>query len=167
MPQKNHRFLLEAFERAARRRDDLVLLCVGSGEAQALAESWVAERGLASRVRFLGQRDDVNELYQAFDAFTLPSLYEGLGLVGVEAQAAGLPCILSNTITREVDVTGTCGFLPIDDPDLWADAMCAVEPRSDEARAGIDKADFANYDIVRQGAWLTDKYIRLYEGDRR
>lgn len=163
MPQKNHRFLLEAFSRAAKRRDDLVLLCVGSGEAEALAESWVRERGLASKVKFLGQRSDVNELYQAFDAFALPSLYEGLCLVGVEAQAAGLPCLLSDRITREVDVTGTCEFLPIDDPDVWADALCAVEPRGDAERAGIDHADFANYDIVRQGAWLTDKYLELYE----
>lgn len=163
-PQKNHRYLLEAFSRAAKKRDNLVLLCVGSGEAEAHAESWVAERGLESRVRFLGQRDDVSDLYQAFDAFVLPSLYEGLCLVGVEAQAAGLPCVLSDRITREVDVTGTCGFLPIDDPDVWADALCALEPRSDDQRAGIAHADFANYDVVRQGQWLTQKYLELYEG---
>jgi glycosyltransferase EpsF len=166
-PQKNHRFLLEAFSRAAAKRDDLVLLCAGSGEAEALAESWVAERGLTGKVRFLGQRDDVNELYQAFDVFAMPSLYEGLGLVGVEAQAVGLPCLLSDRITREVDVTGTCDFLPIDDPDVWADAMCAVEPRTDAERAGIDRADFTNYNIVRQGQCLTDKYLDLYEGAER
>lgn len=164
MPQKNHQFLLEAFSRAAKRRDDLVLLCVGSGEAQIFAENWVRERGLASKVRFLGQRDDVNELYQAFDAFALPSLYEGLCLVGVEAQAAGLPCTLSDRITREVDVTGTCNFLTIDDLNVWADALCAVQPWADERRAGIDRTSFANYDIARQGAWLTEKYLRLYEG---
>ncbi len=163
MPQKNHGFLIEALARACERRDDLVLLCVGSGEAEALAESSVAERGLSDKVKFLGQRDDVNELYQAFDAFALPSLYEGLGLVGVEAQAAGLPCILSDAITREVDVTGTCDFLPIDDPDVWAEAFCHIEPRTEAERAGIDHADFANYDIVRQGAWLTERYLQLYE----
>jgi len=164
MPQKNHRFLLDAFSRAAQRRDDLVLLCVGSGEAEALAESWVREHGLQAKVRFLGQRDDVNRLYQAFDVFALPSLYEGLGLVGVEAQAAGLPCLLSDRITREVDVTGTCEFLPINDPKVWADALCALEPKTDVERSATDRSDFANYDIVKQGQWLTDKYLRLYEG---
>lgn len=163
-PQKNHRFLLEAFSRAAKKRDNLVLLCVGSGEDEVHAEGWVAERGLGSRVRFLGQRGDVSDLYQAFDAFVLPSLYEGLGLVGVEAQAAGLPCVLSDRITREVDLTETCGFLPIDDPDAWAEALCALEPSSDDERAGIDHADFTNYDVVRQGQWLTQKYLDLYEG---
>ena len=161
MAQKNHQFLLEVFEQVAKKRDDAVLALVGTGEAEARAESWVRERGLSDKVKFLGQREDVNELYQAFDAFALPSLYEGLGLVGVEAQVAGLPCLLSDRITREVDVTGTCQFLPIDDPKTWADALCALEPRTDVERAATDRADFANYDIVRQGQWLTNKYLEL------
>ena len=167
MPQKNHRFLLEAFELASRRRDNLVLLCVGTGEAESLAKRWVAEHGLENKVKFLGHRDDVNKLYQVFDAFALPSLYEGLGLVGVEAQAAGLPCLLSDRITREVDVTGTCDFLPINDPKNWADALCAVQPRVDSERYGIDREDFANYDIERQGMWLTNRYLQLYKEANR
>lgn len=162
MPQKNHRFLLEAFEQVVKRLDDVVLVLVGTGEAEALAESWVREHGLQAKVRFLGQRDDVNRLYQAFDVFALPSLYEGLCLVGVEAQAAGLPCLLSDRITREVDVTGTCEFLPINDPKVWADALCALEPKTDVERSATDRSDFANYDIVKQGQWLTDKYLRLF-----
>lgn len=161
MPQKNHGFLIDVFERVAKRRSDAVLLCVGSGETESLVKSLVTKRGLSDRVRFLEQRDDVNELYQAFDAFVLPSLYEGLCLVGVEAQAAGLPCVLSDRITREVDVTGTCDFLPIDDHGVWADALYAMEPRGDADRAGIDHSDFENYDIVRQGVWLTDRYLQL------
>lgn len=163
MPQKNHGFLIDAFERIAKHCDDAVLLCVGSGETENLVKNLVSKRGLSDRVRFLGQRDDVNKLYQAFDAFALPSLYEGLCLVGVEAQAAGLPCVLSDRITREVDVTGTCEFLPIDDPNAWADALCAVELRPNDQRTSVDHSDFANYDIVRQGAWLTETYMRLYE----
>lgn len=163
MPQKNYAFLIEAFARACEKRDDLVLVCVGSGEAEAVAESSVAERGLADKVKLLGQRSDVNELYQAFDAFALPSLYEGLCLVGVEAQAAGLPCLFSDAITHEVDVTGKSSFMPIDDPDIWADAFCEIVPKSDIVRAGIDHGDFDNYDIVQQGQWLTNKYLQLNE----
>jgi glycosyltransferase EpsF len=161
MPQKNHAFLIEAFAKACEKRDDLVLVCVGSGEAEAVAESSVAERGLSDKVKFLGQRNDVNELYQAFDAFALPSLYEGLGLVGVEAQAAGLPCLFSDAITREVDVTGKSSFMSIDDPDIWADAFCGIEPRPNAERAGIDRSDFSDYDIVQQGQWLTNKYLQF------
>ena len=113
---------------------------------------------------FLGQRDDIDRLYQAFDVFILPSLYEGLGLVGVEAQRAGLPCLLSDTITREVDVTRTCRFLPIDDPQVWADMLCSFERRTVKRRTDVDCGLFTDYDIVRQGEWLTDKYLELCKG---
>lgn len=162
MPQKNHQFLLKSFEGVAKRRDNAVLVLVGTGEGKASAESWVREHGLANKVKFLGQRSDVDELYQAFDAFALPSLYEGLGIVGIEAQASGLPCLLSDRITREVDVTHSCKFLSVDDLTEWVDAMCAMKPRSSEARATTEPTDFANYDIVKQGKWLTENYIRLY-----
>ena len=159
MTQKNHGFLIDAFARACQKRDDLVLLCVGSGEAMIHMKNSVAERGLANKVRLLGQRDDVDRLYQAFDAFVLPSLYEGLGLVGVEAQAAGLPCFLSDTITREVNVTRACRFLPINDPQVWAEAFCSLEPKTIKQRAEIDHERFADYDIMRQGKWLTEAPI--------
>lgn len=158
VPQKNHRFLIGAFAELARRRPDAVLLLVGSGEAEVLAESWAAERGVAGRVRFLGQRDDVDRLYQAFDAFALPSLYEGLGLVGVEAQRAGLPCFLSDSITREVDVTGTVRFLPIEDPVVWADALCDVEPG---VRVPARAEDFEDYDIDHAAEGLAALYLDL------
>lgn len=160
---KNHFFLLKVFEQVVAERPAAKLLLVGAGELRPSIESWVAEHKLCDKVFFLGQRDDVERLYQAFDVFALPSLYEGLGLVGVEAQRAGLPCLLSDAITREVDVTGTCEFLPIDDSEIWTDALCALETKSDAERADTSCTAFSDYDIVRQGAWLTDKYLELYE----
>ena len=160
---KNQDFLVDAFAQLLEQRPDSVLCFAGTGETENAVENLAAERGIADHVRFLGQRDDANRLYQAFDAFTLPSLYEGLGLVGVEAQAAGLPCVLSDRITHEVDLTRTCEFVPIDDPQRWADALATITPRSDEERASVDHEDFSDYDIERQGAWLTDRYLQLYE----
>ncbi|WP_322290504.1 glycosyltransferase, partial [Paratractidigestivibacter sp.] len=159
--QKNHGFLIDVFDQVAKRRDDAVLLLVGAGEAEASVECLVAERGLAGRVRFLGQRADMPDVYAAFDAFVLPSLYEGLCLVGVEAQRSGLPCLLSDTITREVDVSGECLFLPIDDSLVWADALCGSEARVDTDRAAVGDAPFADYDIDRQAARLAEKYLEL------
>lgn len=163
--QKNHSFLIDVFSEVAKRRQDAVLLLVGTGEAEAYVERSVAERGLSNRVKFLGQRSDMADMYAAFDAFVLPSLYEGLGLVGVEAQRSGLPCLLSDQITSEVDVTGECRFLPINDSALWADAICDIEPREDGCRAGVVDKLFANYDIERQGLWLTQRYMGLCTGD--
>ncbi len=163
MPQKNQSFLIESFAQTCKVRNDIVLLCVGSGDDEPKIKEMASELGIKNKVKFLGQRNDVNELYQAFDVFVLPSLYEGLGIVAVEAQAAGLPCLLSRTVTTEVDVTNTCKFLPIDDPQVWVNEFCNTKVRSDKERAQINKNDFVNYDIVRQGNWLTNKYEKLYK----
>lgn len=161
--QKNHAFLVEVFAEVLKRRPDAVLLLAGDGELRPLIERWVNEHGIAEYVRFLGQRDDIERLYQAFDVFVLPSLYEGLCLVGVEAQAAGLPCLLSDQITREVEVTGGCEFLPIGDVQTWADAVCAIEP-SVAKRTAANTVDFTSYDIERQGGRLMSKYLEIIEG---
>lgn len=163
MPQKNHRFLIEAFALAARHRPDLVLILVGSGEGETHAKGWAVEYGVADRVMFLGQREDVDRLYQSFDVFALPSLYEGLGLVGVEAQVAGLPCLLSDSIPREVDVTGAVRFLPINDPAVWAKAICEVKSGD---RLVVDRADFADYDIEHAARKLVNRYLDLVKGAR-
>lgn len=156
--QKNHAFLIDVFAEVAKRRDDAVLLLVGTGEAGASVKALVDERGLTDRVKFLGQRSDVNRLYQAFDAFVLPSLYEGLGLVGVEAQVAGLPCLFSDAITREVDVTGESCFLPIDHSKAWIEALSCLVPRKRAERSKLSLKKFDSYDIYKQSLILTEKY---------
>ena len=156
--QKNHAFLIDVFAEVAKRRDDAVLLLVGTGEAGASVKALVDERGLTDRVKFLGQRRDVNRLYQAFDAFVLPSLYEGLGLVGVEAQVAGLPCLFSDAITREVDVTGESCFLPIDHSKAWIEALSCLVPRKRAERSKLSLKKFDSYDIYKQSLILTEKY---------
>lgn len=164
MTQKNHKFLIDAFAEVARHRDDAVLLLVGSGELKPSIERRAVERGIAGKVSFLGQRDDVDRLYQAFDAFVLPSLYEGLCLVGVEAQRVGLPCLLSDTITREVDVTGTCKFLSIRDPRVWADALMSLPGCAEGVRAMKGHRDcFDRYDIEKAALKLTSYYRQLSE----
>ncbi|MBS6858619.1 MAG: glycosyltransferase [Collinsella sp.] len=85
-----------------------------------------------------------------------------LGLVGVEAQVSGLPCLLSDAITREVDVTGECKFLPIDSPAVWADEIDSLLPYSYEGRLSISSGQFADYNIELQGKRLTYKYLDLY-----
>lgn len=85
-----------------------------------------------------------------------------LCLVGVEAQVSGLPCLLSDSITREVDVTGECKFLPIDNPVVWADEINSLSPYSYDDRKSISSGLFADYNIDLQGKRLTRKYLDLY-----
>lgn len=123
--QKNHSFLIRAFARFHEEAPDSVLLLAGAGPLQEGAEALVAELGIQDIVRFLGQRPDANRLHQAFDVFALPSLYEGFCVVGVEAQAAGLPCLFSDAITREVGLDPRSRFLPLDE-QVWVDALRKV-----------------------------------------
>lgn len=102
--QKNHTFLIDIFNQFHKKEKNSILLLAGQGPLQEEIKNKVRELGLDDSVRFLGQRNDANELYQAFDVFLLPSLYEGLPVVGVEAQASGLLCFFSDDMTKETKV---------------------------------------------------------------
>ena len=157
---KNQFFLLEACSAAIRINPDLVLLIAGDGELREELENAAAKLGLGSTVRFLGFRDDIPDLLHAADMFVLPSLFEGLPGGAIEAQAAGLPCLLSNTITRETKVTNNVEFLPIDKgTSVWAERManCHTYSRND----AIDDVRRAGYDIVDAAKRLTEFYIKL------
>ena len=114
--------------------------------------------GVSDRVRFLGQRNDASRIYQAFDVFCLPSLYEGLGIVTVEAQVSGLPCILSTEVPHEAYVAGMVQFLPISDPTVWADTLTKMESG---ARIDVRREDFEDYDIDHAANKLAVRYLEL------
>ena len=103
--QKNHIFLVDVFKEYHKKNPDLKLLLVGSGPLEDEIKKKVERLNLKDSVLFLGQRDDINKLYSVMDVFCLPSLYEGLPVVGVEAQAAGLPCVFSDKITNDTVIT--------------------------------------------------------------
>ena len=111
--QKNHDFLIDIFNEIYKQNKDTILLLAGEGPLKEEIENKVKKLGLEKNVMFLGQRNDANELYQAMDAFVLPSLYEGLPVVGVEAQAAGLPCFFSTDMTKETKVLETTVFMSL------------------------------------------------------
>lgn len=160
MPQKNQTFLVDLLADLLPSRSNTMLVFVGEGPDKAEVQQHAEELSVAEHVMFLGQRSDVNRLYQAFDVFCLPSLYEGLCLVGVEAQRAGLPCLFSDAITREVDVTGTSRFMPIDSYEEWSSSISALEPGT-----RIDSSDkaFSDYDISENARKLTSMYLKLFE----
>jgi glycosyltransferase involved in cell wall biosynthesis len=103
--QKNHRFLLQIAAELCEQDSRMVLLLVGEGPLRHDIEEDVAQLGLKDRIVFTGSRPDVPQLMQGvMDLFLLPSLYEGLGLVLIEAQAAGLPCLVSDVVPEEAEV---------------------------------------------------------------
>ena len=159
--QKNHRFLLDAFKSLLRLRNDAVLMLIGNGEYEAELRTAAIDMGISERVRFLGSRSDVAELYQAMDFFVLPSLFEGIPVVGVEAQFAGLPCLFSDAVPREVAFTDGCRFIPLGaGADAWAEGIAVASARN----RSPDVSDSA-YDIKNAHGFLEETYMSLYGED--
>jgi glycosyltransferase involved in cell wall biosynthesis len=155
--QKNHEFLIEIFKSVYEKNADATLLLVGEGHLRAEIEKKVEKLGLKSNVKFLGVREDIAHLMQAMDIFLFPSLFEGLPVVLVEAQAAGLNCIVSDAITNETDITGLIQYLNLNDSiQKWVDQIFnTTTEHADTSQmlrsGGFDTATMAN--------WLTEFYL--------
>lgn len=125
MYQKNHEFLVQVFALLKRQCPDARLLLVGEGELEQQIRDKVAESGLQPDVIFTGARGDVAKLYSVMDVFCLPSRYEGLPVVALEAQTNGLPTLFSDKITSEAALSETTTCLSLDDAAPWAEQACA------------------------------------------
>ena len=122
-PQKNHDFLIDVFAEIKKEKPDAELILVGTGPLEEKVKSKVVEKGLADCVQFLGNRKDMNRIYQAMDVFVFPSLFEGLGIVAIEAQAAGVPIVCSEGLPPETDITPIYRKLLLSDgAEKWANA---------------------------------------------
>ena len=161
--QKNHAFLLEAFARLHQREPRARLVLVGDGPDLLTLEAKAVSLGVENEVLFLGQRDDVPRLLMAFDLFAMPSRFEGLGMAAVEAQAAGLPCLLSDAFPKEAAITDRVTFLEPEDPDLWAERMLdALEGLAAEARPDtLAQIARAGYDLSGAAERLTQRFEQL------
>lgn len=157
--QKNHTLLIEIFREIKHLRHDAKLLLVGRGpkenEIRALASSY----GILEDIVFAGQREDVDRLYQAMDIFVLPSLFEGFGMVNIEAQTSGLPCFVSDTVAPEVAVTDLVHFLPLTiPPEKWAKEILSRAVPGEERRDRLDEIVRAGYDITTTAKKLYSFY---------
>lgn len=159
-PQKNHSFLIECFYRLKRTESDAVLLLVGDGPLFDRIQKKVTDLGLEDSVIFLGQREDVNVLYQAMDVFVLPSLYEGLPLVGVEAQAAGLPCLFSDQVTDEAVIIGDTQLLSLSrSAREWADRI--IRTRNYQRKSQTELTRLKEFDIRISAKDLGKRYEQM------
>jgi len=139
---KNHGFLLDMFASLQRQAPYSRLVLVGDGDLENSVRKKASDLGISGAVVFLGRRSDSERLFQAFDLFVMPSLFEGWGLAAMEAQCAGLPCLLSDKIPSAVNLTGNAVFLPLGDPGLWANAALKNTigfERWDQSRRIVEK----------------------------
>lgn len=118
--QKNHEFLIEVFSKIRSSLPDAQLLLVGRGNDEQRIQGLVEQKGLGDSVHFLGIRNDVESILAALDVFLFPSLWEGLGVALIEAEASGLPCLVSDALPSEAIISPLVKTLSLDDPDEWA-----------------------------------------------
>ncbi len=153
--QKNHKYLLEIFGALLRVQPQARLVLLGEG--QLLEETRALAAPLGDRVIFAGVRSDTARFYRAMDAFLLPSLFEGLPVVMVEAQAAGLPCFVSDTVDHSAAFADGVKFLPLGNKEAWVKALTA-SPLARNPQA-LAQTRAAGYDICTTAAYLQNFYL--------
>lgn len=159
--QKNHTFLIDIFNEYHKKNKKSILLLVGQGPKVEEIKEKVNNLNLSDSVVFLGQREDANELYQAFDIFLLPSLYEGLPVVGVEAQASGLLCLLSDEMTKETKVLSSTVFMSLSvSAKEWSN-MITKKIKKYKRLDTTKEITKNNFNIKEEAGKLENKYNEL------
>lgn len=157
--QKNHDFMLQVFSSYLKINENAVLMLVGNGELADEVKKLAVDYGVAANVRFMGQCLNVNELLQAMDMFLMTSFYEGLPFALIEAQAAGLKIISSDTVTTEVNVTGLIKYGSLNETaESWANKI--DEYKNEEFERKTDKTSLAIYDIEKTAKKMERYYVR-------
>ena len=152
--QKNYLFTLDIFADYMKEDPRARLFLVGNGELREAIDQKIIELQLDRSVTVLEYRDDVDHLLQMADVFLMPSLFEGLSVAAVEAQASGIRCLLSDKCDRNVNITGLCEFLPLE-KDRWVSAMKEETGLRPYTKEDIIKAGF---DVKTTAKWLEEFY---------
>lgn len=162
VPQKNPLFLIDIFHSVSQKQDNAMLVMVGFGELEDEMIIKINELGLSGKVINLGRRDDIRQFYNAFDAFLLPSLYEGMPVVGIEAQCAGLPIFFSKNITEETTASELAYYISLEEtPEAWADIIIkATNNNIPVRRSHSDDVKRNGFDSHCEAVRLQNFYFR-------
>lgn len=156
MTQKNHTFLVDIFNEVCKKRTDAVLLLLGDGPLMAKTKYKINELSISDKVIFTGNLSNPEIYYNAMDCFVLPSLYEGLGIVCIEAQVNGLPCIVSNGVPKVAKISDKIEFLPLAESAVqWADKILDTK----NSNRKIPEGQFGEYDIIKKAPELERFYL--------
>ena len=158
--QKNHKLLIEIFNSLLKLERNALLILVGVGEKEEEIKKQIHELGLDSKVKFLGNRSDVNELYQAMDVFVMPSFFEGVPVVGIEAQFSDLPCIFSDRVPKEVKFNSKTQFVKLEAAlDEWVKSI--ERTKNIERNSNAKDLQNSQYDIKVAHSILENYYLDI------
>ena len=160
--QKNHELLIRVFAEVYRQNQNAALILIGTGELEADIRTLVKELRIEHAVFFTGIRRDIPDFLNAFDVFFLPSRYEGLPVVGIEAQAVGLPCLMSDAVTKDTAITPLVEFFPLHaDIEAWAQKLLSYEHT--QKRPYPDLLRASGFDIHHAAQDLCCWYENLFD----
>ena len=161
---KNQTFLIDVFQNFHKQYPQSKLLLVGEGELKNEMIQKVQSLHLENVISFLGSRSDVPDLLKAFDVFVFPSLGEGLSVAMLEAQCAGLPCVVSNTIPKEVEMTDLITYLPLNNqPETWCEQILKVSQKKNNRNQYPAILTEKGYDIRKNAEWLQNFYLEQWQ----
>lgn len=161
-PQKNHSFIIDVFNELLILEPNAQLLLIGNGEGEEAIKNKVNKLNITNSVKFLGVRSDIPELLMASDVYLFPSIYEGVSLATIEAQASGLPCFFSDSIPQECKVTDNVNFISLEkSPSYWAEQI--FNSRHCNRTNNYEHIKNAGYDICDKAQWLENFYLNCGE----
>jgi glycosyltransferase involved in cell wall biosynthesis len=161
--QKNHRFIVDLFAKLVKKDNRFKLLLVGEGDLRPIIEKKVRDLSITDSVIFTGVRSDVPRLFQGMDIFFFPSLFEGLGIVAIEAQTAGVPTVLSTEIPKEAYISDLVKAVNLNDNDQkWIDAIIYSSKREISRLSYKDVAYKNNFDVKKNISVLEAIYSGKY-----
>ena len=161
---KNHIFLVQLFTEYHKINPDSRLLMVGDGEKFEPVKAECEQRGICDHLIMPGGRTDTEDFYQAMDVFAFPSLWEGLPVSVVEAQANGLPCLISDVITRDVLLTDLVEYLPLSDQRAWMKSLEEAKKRGHHPITAENRERLRPFDSKNVAEELQTFYL---EQDKR
>lgn len=164
MQQKNHTFLIDIFHELVKQKPDAKLLLVGDGPLKEQITEKVKDLHIENNVLFLGLQKRTQDFYQAMDCFLLPSLYEGLPVVGVESQANGLNCFFADTITKETKVNENVKYLSLQlSAKQWADEIISSTNNNINRLLGYENLKNSQFNISSEAKKLLNKYEEILQ----
>lgn len=160
--EKNHSYLIDIFSEVHSRNENVKLALIGEGEDMPEMKKKTADLGLKEYVTFLGKKDNVHEYLNAFDIFVFPSHHEGLPLALIEAEASGLKCLASDTISKEADVSGNVTFMNTSlEPEIWAESALELLKEETDRVSPAEEIRENGYDMKTNVRELEQFYLRI------
>ncbi len=157
---KNHRFMINIFSKMIKQKSNLKLLIIGSGPNKKKLYDLVEKLNLVNDVIFLEEVENIQNYYQAFDIFVFPSLWEGLGMVAIEAQCSGLKCFVSSEVPSIIDIgANLVEFININDENLWINRI--LEKKELNRLSQVDKVKAAGFDISENAKNIEKFYLNI------